>query len=261
MIEQGAGIIITPDPNELKPVGREKVIETDKKAMDTIGRELASAYMNNYRTIVFAGDEVQKSAKDLRKLLRDFAGLEIIEQGGSRLVAQDLLNLKEVSIDKTLRRMDMTIRSMFEDSLAGVSAESIALRDYDINRMFFLVSRLVKGSLRDSALAAHFAMTNDQLFESWRFANALEGIADGIKNAVALGLKHNDVCKTISGLYQDAVKAYFSTDAALADRVARQRAVKLETAKTAAQTELNAQFRRMLDEIGVIALTVIDNAQ
>lgn len=261
LIEQGAGMIVTPDPNELKPIDREKVIEIDKKALDTIGRELASAYMNNYRTIVFSGDDVQKNAKELRRLLRDFAGLEIVEQGARRLVAQDLLNLKEVSIDKTLRRMDMTIRSMFEDSLSGVSAEGIALRDYDVNRMFFLVSRLVKGSLRDSALAAHFMMTNDQLFESWRFAHALEGVADGLKHAVAIGLKQNDVCKVISALYHDAVKAYFANDAVLADAVARKRAVKLAVAKTPAQTELNAQFSRMLDEIGTIALTVIDNAQ
>ncbi len=260
LIEQGAGVIITPDPNELKPVLREKTISVDNKGFDTIGRELASAYMNNYSTISFAGDDVQESAKELRKLLRDFAGLEIVEQGGKKLVAQDLLNLKEVSIDKTLRRMDMTIRSMFEDSIAGVSSEGIALRDYDINRMFFLVARLVRGSLQDSALAAHFGMTNGQLFESWRFAHALEGVADGLKNAVSLGLKQNDVCKSIDALYRDAVKAYFANDAALADAVAKKRDIKLVVAKTPAQTELNAQFRRILDEISTIALIVIDNS-
>ena len=260
MIEQGSGVYITPDPQSLKPETREKNIEVDKKAIDTLGRELASAYMNNYSTIVFSGEQVESKAKELRRLLRDFAGLEIIEQGARTLVAQDLLNLKDVSIDKTLRRMDMTVRSMFDDSMAG-SSETIALRDYDVNRMFFLVSRLVRGSLHDSALAAHFGMTNDQLFASWRFANALEAIADALKNAVTLGLKHNETCKSIDVLYRDVVKAYFSNDALLADSVARRRDVKLPGAKTPSHTELNSQFRRMLDEIGAISLVVIDNSE
>ena len=232
--ENGKGLQISPDIKDAPIEQREKVIEVDKKDINTIGREVTSAYINNYSSIVISGD-LRENAKDIRRIIRDFAGLEITEQTNKKLVAQDLLNLQEVSIDKTLRRMDMILRSMIQDSIISLDGEdlydSVALRDYDVNRMYFLLYRLLKGSLRNPTMAQKLQLASHDALGYSLLVNHLENVGDAAKNACAvckhLNAKERGPVKAayqlIEGLYLDAMKAQFTNDKTLADTVAQQR--------------------------------------
>ncbi len=249
MHERENGLVIMSDPSA-RPEQREKTITIDKKDVATLGRELTSAYINNYSTIRFTGD-VQTHAKELRKLLRDFAGLEIVEQSTTALVAQDLLNLKEVSIEKTLRRMDMTVRSMFQDCKNPALAESVTLRDYDMNRMYFLLYRLLKGSLRDPIVAQHVQLSTDKVLASWVLANTFENLGDSLKQFAG---KKSPMFAELEKLYLDAVKASFTNDKALADAVAGRR----EELVASLKGESGDILRTMATYIVDIARAVID---
>jgi phosphate uptake regulator len=234
IIENGKGLQITPDIKDAPVEVREKTIDIDKKDINTIGREVTSAYINNYSSIILSGD-LRENAKDIRRIIRDFAGLEITEQTTKKLVAQDLLNLQEVSVDKTLRRMDMILRSMIQDSIASLDGEdlydSVALRDYDVNRMYFLLYRLLKGSLRNPAMAQKLQLASHDALAYSLLVNNLENVGDAAKNACSackeLGAKERTPVKAayqlIEGLYLDAMKAQFTNDRTLADNVAQRR--------------------------------------
>ncbi|MBI4144939.1 phosphate uptake regulator PhoU [Candidatus Woesearchaeota archaeon] len=275
ILEHGADLRITADVKDAPTAAREKTIEIDNKDIETIGREITSAYINNYSSIVLAGSLTTDKVKDIRRVLRDFPGLEIVEQTAKRLVANDLLNIKEVSIDKTLRRMDMTVRSMMQDSITASKEayDAIVLRDYDMNRMYFLLYRLLKGSLKDPRMAQHLQLSNDAVLTHWLLANNLENLADAIKNACralqrlspAEAKEAKENYAAIEALYLDAMKSQFTNDRALADSVAQRRhdvignASKLASKHhTPTMTELREQFETMATLITNVARGVID---
>lgn len=276
IIERGKELSITPDIKDTPIEQREKTIEVDKKDINTIGREVTSAYINNYSSIVLSGD-LRENAKDIRRIIRDFAGLEITEQTNKRLVAQDLLNLQEVSVDKTLRRMDMILRSMIQDSIASLDGEdlydSVALRDYDVNRMYFLLYRLLKGSLRNPAMAQKLQLANHDALAYSLLVNNLENLGDAAKNACGackeLGAKERANVKSayqlIESLYLEAMKANFTNDRTLANKVAQERKTAVEKVtslvtkqSTPALVEVADVLKGMTTLIADIARGVID---
>lgn len=211
---------------------KEITIEVDGKDMGTVAREITSAYINNYNTIMLVGSSVTEKTKDIRNVLHDFVALEVADQSANSIVAKDLLNLKEISIEKTIRRMDMLVRSMLQDSVASLEkpelGKSVAVRDYEVNRAYFLLMRLLKSSLSNRQIADFFQLTNDKVLSYYYLTINLENFADCVKLLVDyLSNEKKDkvkkVFQRVEKGYLDAMKAYFTKDKKLADGVALKR--------------------------------------
>ncbi len=210
---------------------KEVFIDVDKKNVSSIQREITSAYVNGGNSIVLSGDELASKSGELRRLIHDFVALEVTEQTSKRMIANNLLDLKEVSVDKTLRRMDMVIRSMLQD-IPNVSSnvalkENISFMDQDVNRLYFLLFRLTKMGLRDHLVVNELNLSYHDLFESWNLCLNLENLSDILNNVCSLNAKpSSDFKKVVSSLescYLDAMKAYYNKDKTLADNVALKR--------------------------------------
>ncbi|HIH43215.1 TPA: phosphate uptake regulator PhoU [Candidatus Woesearchaeota archaeon] len=229
-------LVVTPETKPEVKQEKEISINIEKKDLTTIQREITSAYINNYNTIVIHGDGLADQVKDIRKILHDFVALEISELTSTRIVAKDLLNLQEISVDKTVRRMDMIIRSIVQDSIESIDGknmyESVYYRDFDVNKLYFLMCRILKSSLNDSRVAEKFQITNTQGMASWFLSLNLENIADNSKN-ICLHLKNlgkdvntkelKEIYKEVEKTYLDAMKAHYNSDRKLADTVAAAR--------------------------------------
>jgi phosphate uptake regulator len=228
-------IVITPETKPAEKEDKEISINIEKKDLETIQREITSAYINNYNTVVIHGEGLSDQVKDIRKILHDFVALEISELTGTRIVAKDLLNLQEISVDKTIRRMDMIIRSIIQDSIESIEGknmyESVYYRDFDVNKLYFLMCRILKSSLNDSKVAEKFQITNTQGMTSWLLALNLENIADSSKN-VCLHMKDlgkvdkkdlTEIYKDVEKVYLDAMKAHYNHDRKLSETVAQSR--------------------------------------
>jgi phosphate uptake regulator len=215
--------------------GREITIPVDGKDLDAVRRAVTSAYINNYASIVLAGNSVSELAKDLHAIIQDFVALEVTEQTATRLAARDLLNLDEISIEQTARRMDMIVRSMLQDTMAGMEgkdlAESISFRDGDVNRLYFLLYRLIKAAIRTPGYAERLKVTGSEALGWLLLAQSLEAIADHDKqitksmrrlkaDADLAGLK--ELCSQLDRSYQDALKAFYANDLGLAEKVCLQ---------------------------------------
>ncbi|MBN2111673.1 phosphate uptake regulator PhoU [Candidatus Woesearchaeota archaeon] len=268
-------IVITPKLKEEKPAQKEITIEVDGKSIGSIQREITSAYVNNYSKIYLAGKSLDESSKKLRDVLHHFVALEVDEQTGSRISAQDLLNLKEISIEKTIRRMDMTLRSIMQDSIRFIGnkniKESIEQRDDDVNRLYFLLFRLLKSALNDQKIAANFRITNDEILSTWYLTVNIENIADNAKTINSLADKINDrellksVYNDIEKAYVDVMKAYYNKDKKIADEIASRRidiftncSKLLIKTPTAGAAEVIENLRAMATNVCNIARIVID---
>lgn len=261
-------LTITPENKEEGPAEQKEItIQVDGKELSTVQREITSAYINNYNTIRLLGESVTQRTKDIRKMLHDFVALEVAEQTAKSITARDLLNLKEISIEKTIRRMDMLVRSMIQDSVEAIDkpdlAQSVIVRDYEVNRAYFLLMRLLKSSLNNKATAEHFKLSNDKVLNYYYLTLNLENFADAAKQLSETGVKtkkekSKEVFKEVEKCYLDAMKAYFVDDKKLADSVALKRA---ELMKTAAELPAGTAeiFRNMVTLANNIAKVVIDN--
>ena len=262
---------ITPEMVEQKPLQKEITIKVDGKESGAIQREITSAYINNYSSIVLVGETLSKKAKELREILHHFVALEIAEQTSAKIVAKDLLNLKETSVDKTIRRMDMIIRSIVQDvrKQPGKVQESIEQRDNDINRLYFLMFRLLKGTLTNKQLATELAITSADALSLWYITLSMENIADNLR-ALGIVVKRSrqdcqHILEGIETAFVDVMKAYYNNDKKLADGVTSRRITIFDEAQamlknncTPETAELAESLRRITTQICNIARAVID---
>ena len=65
------------------------------------------------------------------------------------------INTVKVSIEKTIRRMDIIVRSILKDLIDSKEemTDSINYRDFDVNRLYFLLFKIVKSALKDPNIA------------------------------------------------------------------------------------------------------------
>lgn len=273
-------LMITPELNAEKQEQEQKeiTINIDKKELDTIQREITAAYVNNYNTITIFGDSLSEKVKQIRKMLHDFVALEISEQTAKSIIAKDLLNLKEISVDKTIKRMDMIVRTMLKDTAEGIenkklNYDTIVFRDYDVNRLYFLLSRLLKSAVTDNQLAEDIGIEKVQILPSWYLSMNLENLADCVKHMCTTAgkitkkelSKIKPILEELNAQYTKVMKALHSDDKKLADEVARQRialvkqCTSLITKNTAAETvELVENIKTGTTLISNIARTVLD---
>lgn len=261
-------LVITPESKADEEVPQKEItIPIDNKELSTIQREITSAYINNYNTIVLNGQSITKQTKDIRKMLHDFVALEVADQTANSIIAKDLLNLKEISIDKTIRRMDMLVRSMIQDSISALDnaelAQSVQVRDYEVNRAYFLLMRLLKSSLANKQIADFFQLSNEKVLSYYYLTINLENFADCAKQLSEYLAKEKKkdklkaVFQSVEKNYLEVMKAYFTKDRKLADGVALQREGLLKDANElpAGTAEL---FKTMVTLTNNVARLVMD---
>jgi phosphate uptake regulator len=228
-------LLVSTEIKEAKPKPREMTLNIENKKLDTIHRELTSAYINNYSTINIIGKDLYRHIAGIRSMLNNFVALEIAEQTSTKIVAKDMLDLKEVSIDKTIRRMDIIVRSILKDLISADKdmSDSINYRDSDVNRLYFLLFKIVKTALRDPNIAKAVEINNyvDAL-SIWYLILNLESIADNSKEVFLLSItlkkdsyfeKLVELFKDIEAAYLNVMKSYYNDDKMLADKVASNR--------------------------------------
>ncbi len=268
-------LTITPKSGEEKARKKEITIDVDNKTTGSIQREITSAYVNNYSNIHLSGKSLGDKAKNLRNVLHHFVALEVDEQTSSKISAKDLLNLNEISIEKTIRRMDMTLRSIIKDSIKEIGnkqiTESIEQRDDDVNRLYFLLFRLLKSCLNSQKTARDLGITNNDILSVWYLTVNIENIADNAKTISSLADKINDKALLreaygeIEQAYADVMKSYYNKDKKLADDVAARRidiftkcSKLLIQTPTAGASEVIENLRSMATNVCNVARIVID---
>lgn len=237
-LSKGDLVYLKENEHELNITSREKeeskeikkaVITTDGKELDLLRAEIVSAYLKNFDLIEIKGADLKDKATDIKSILQNLAGVELLEQSSSRILTKDLLDLKEISVDSLIRRVDIIIRSMIDDSNSSPHEdfhESIYQRDNDVNRLVLLIKRVLRSATLDSYVAKSLNLKVIDLFRYWQVVNSLEMIADEVKR-IARSFREVEVSKQnnkelektnkeLREAYLKIMKAYHTRDVDLA---------------------------------------------
>jgi phosphate uptake regulator len=253
-----SSIEIRPAEGREAKEDKEITISIDGKDVSTLRRETISAYINNFTKFSFVGENLDDKMEDIRKILHNFLALEIIEHTNKRLVVKDYLDLKEFSLDNIIRRMDMLVRSIIIDSKNSFEKkgvhENLKLRDYEVDKLFFLLNRLVRS--RD--------ISPKEAISYFWIAKTLESISDDIKEIAEEFEKTKDKSivkkyEDVESYYKEAIKAYMKNDKQLADKLISQRSMIMEELEKIKEKGIAARLKNVVANSRNIAKVALDS--
>jgi phosphate uptake regulator len=147
--ERDGAVSVRAKPAE-RPAARRKVFEEKgEEKREHLLRKLIGAYISGFALIEIRCQP--ETGPFVRRVARDFCrmviGPEVIEETRNTVVIQDLSDPRELSAEKCLRRMHMTVRAMLEDAYIALrnadeaAARDIVQRDQDVDRLYWMVAK------------------------------------------------------------------------------------------------------------------------
>jgi phosphate uptake regulator len=142
-------VSIRPRPAERPQMRRRIFEEKGEERRDHLLRKLIGAYIGGFSYIEIRfrpemGPFVRRVARDFSRMV---IGPEVIEETRNSVVIQDLSDTAELSAEKCLRRMHLTVRAMHEDAIVALRtqdealARDVAQRDQDVDRLYWMVAK------------------------------------------------------------------------------------------------------------------------
>ncbi len=130
-------------------VRRKTFVERGEETREHMLRKLIGAYISGFGLVEirFAparGPFVRRVAREFCRLV---IGPEVIEETQGSIVIQDLSDPSELSSEKCLRRMHLTVRAMLDDAIGALKsrnealAHDVELRSQDVNRLHWMVAK------------------------------------------------------------------------------------------------------------------------
>ncbi len=231
--EHSDGLLLNLNNNEAQKEEKTITIIIDNKDLDIIKTEIVSAYLNNYNVIEIISKDLKEKAPEIKKILMSLAGLEILEQTSKKIISKYLIDSNELSIDKLIRRMDNITRAMIQDSIESLNgvdnSSNLANRDEEVNRLHFLVHRIIRGALENVRIASSFNTNPLKLLRDHTTAMQIERIADSTKRICRYlndtqikGKWLGEIKKLFASIkwaYLDVMKAYYTNDKNLALKI------------------------------------------
>ena len=153
---------------------------------DSVVANITGAYLLGYDLIRIKGKSTIsiKDRENIRASMRSLVAIEIIDEDAKTITAQFLLDESSVNPQKILKRMSSIAQGMFIDVLGMLQnpdqLASVADRDSEINRQYFLLVRLIRSAIVDKRLAAIFNLGDMDILDYRLAANIIENAGDTI---------------------------------------------------------------------------------
>jgi phosphate uptake regulator len=180
-------------------------------------RAVMTMYVSGFDIIALeSGRITTDQRKTIRESTQSLVGLEVLEETRDRVVIRDLLDSSELSIHNAVTRMRLISLSMLEDAVTALAefdedmARDVVQRDDDVDRLWMVVSRIFRSTLRTPKAAEELGLPREICFDYQSAARQLERIADHATKIAHLTLNldepvPDDVVEAITELYDDAV--------------------------------------------------------
>ena len=183
--ENGNGeLILNSELKKEKEEVKEIDIDINDKNIDEMRREIHSAYINNFNTINLIRKNLYHKDLEIRKILNNLMATEVLEQSENKIIIKDFLDMDKISIDNLVRKIDIIIRSMLIDCRnvdTKEKFESIYRRDYNINKLTYLIYRAIKYSMNHPEALKKDNLDYWKLMNYWQLVDRLERIGDEVK--------------------------------------------------------------------------------
>lgn len=186
-IETDASTAVLSAGGEARPP---KTLEISYPLLDqeNIVANITGAYLLGYDIIkISAGGGIPAADRDkIREAMRRLVGMEIVEETGSSMAVQFLPDAAALRPQMILRQMNTIVVAMHNDLLAAIGSRdrskltTIASRDHEVNRQYFLLVRLMRSVMTDRRLASAFSLENIDVLDYRIAANLVEDAGDTV---------------------------------------------------------------------------------
>ena len=155
---------------------------------ESIVPNITGAYLLGYDIIRIKGKSPISvvDRESVRGSMRRLVGMEIIDEDATNISVQFLLDETSINPKNILKRMSSIALGMFNDVVLSLKSgdktnlQTIANRDAEINRQYFLLVRLIRSTIMDTRLAGIFNLENIDILDYRIAANTLEIAGDTV---------------------------------------------------------------------------------
>ncbi|WP_440763300.1 PhoU domain-containing protein [Natronorubrum sp. DTA7] len=205
-------LLITPqrDTNH-----HEGTLEVATLEDEQLIRAVLTMYVSGFDIIRLEANRITtEQRRAIRSAVQGLVGVEVVEEGSDSVVVQDLLDSSELSIVNAVSRMRLIATSMLEDAVTALVendddiAQDVIERDDDVDRLFLVVSRIFRATLRSPRAAEGLGVSREDCFDFHSSARQLERVADHAVKISQLARKLEeipaDVADALLELHADA---------------------------------------------------------
>jgi len=237
---------------------------------DSLARTLIACYLNGYFGITLLSTGIFTVAQ--QKAVRSLAGtlyMGILESDTKRICVQTLLDESKAPVESAIRRMYIISSSMCQDAMKALANQDEELAtvvytlDDDVDQLGFFLIRLLRGAVLDPDLAQELGLEPIDCLDYQTLVHRIEHVADHSaaisKNIASLtkGQMFSDpmiehvleLGNEAMGLYDEAVKAFFSKDADSSNELIRRQSRLDEKLSACAVGETNPAIACMICSI------------
>ena len=201
---------------------------------ESIVPTITGAYLLGFDIIKIVGKSPISidDRESVRGSMRRLVGMEIIDEDATNISVQFLLDETSVNPQNILKRMSSIALGMFSDVVLALESgdktnlETIANRDAEINRQYFLLVRLIRSTIMDTRLAGIFNLENIDILDYRIAANTLEIAGDTVVELSESLIKSNlsktelkklyDFAKDMDKIQIKSIDSFISNDRSLA---------------------------------------------
>jgi phosphate uptake regulator len=233
---EGDSLFLTPRSGDDHTEGTLDVTELEGEELT---RAVMTMYVSGFDIIALESTRITTDQRrTIREATQGLVGLEVLEETRGRIVIRDLLDSSELSIHNAVTRMRLIALSMLEDAVDALAesdedmARDVIQRDDDVDRLWMVVSRIFRATLRTPKAAEELGLPREVCFDYQSAARQLERIADHATKIAHLSLEFDEpvpdeVLEALVDLHEEAthvvddgMDALFMDDSAEATKLA-----------------------------------------
>jgi phosphate uptake regulator len=233
---EGDSLFLTPQTGDEHTEG---TLDISDLAGEELRRAVMTMYVSGFDIIALeSGRITTEQRRTIRESTQGLVGLEVLEETRDRVVIRDLLDSSELSIHNAVTRMRLIALSMLEDALEALTeadadlASDVIQRDDDVDRLWLVVSRIFRATIRTPKAAEELGVPREVCFDYHSAARQLERVADHATKIAHLTREYEgdppeEVVEALHELHAEAVEvietgmdALFVDDSAEATRLA-----------------------------------------
>ena len=209
-------LLLTPQSETDRQEG---ALDVSKLEGERLTRAVMTMYVSGFDIIrLEAGRISTDQRRAIRGATQRLVGVEVIEETTDSVVIQDLLDSSELSIVNAVTRMRLIAGSMLDDAVRALIendddiARDVIERDDDVDRLWLVVSRIFRATLRSPKAVEELGVTREDCFDYHSSARQLERVADHAVKISTLSLKLDEVpehvADALNDLYDDVFDVF-----------------------------------------------------
>jgi len=250
-------LLLSPKDEQERTEGTLDITGLDEE--HELTRAVMTMYVSGFDIITLESSRITATQRrTIRNATQGLVGLEVIEETSDRVVLQDLLDSSELSVHNAITRMRLVSLTMLADAVKALVeddddlAQDVIERDDDVDRLWYMVSRVFRTVLRNPTSANEIGFPRETVFDYQSAARQLERIADHSTKIARIALEVEGSSEVegeaLIGLQEAAVSVpELAMDALLEDD--SDEATRMANEARAMIREIDAQAREVDNEI------------